>query len=160
MVGVIHLAAAAMVALAVAADTSASATKSVDRLAWLAGCWEAASGDSRVEEQWMAPRGGTMLGMSRTVRGGALVAHEWILIRDSGEELAYVAHPSGQATTEFRSTTVATNTVVFENKAHDFPQRVGYQRDGASLLAWIEGTKNGKSRRIEFPYRRTACPAD
>jgi hypothetical protein len=48
--------------------------------------------------------------------------------------------------------------VVFENPKHDFPQKVGYQRDGAdTLLAWIEGTDKGQTRRIEFPYRRAMC---
>ena len=36
-------------------------------------------------------------------------------------------------------------------------RRVGYSRNGDSLLAWIDGTTNGKSRRVEFPYRRVAC---
>ena len=46
---------------------------------------------------------------------------------------------------------------VFENPAHDFPQEVGYRRDGDNLLAWIRGTQNGKERRIEFPYTRARC---
>ena len=50
------------------------------------------------------------------------------------------------------------STVVFENRTHDFPQRVGYRKVGAdSLLAWIEGERNGRTRRIEFPYRRVRC---
>ena len=72
----------------------------------------------------------------------------------------YVAHPSGQPAAEFLSTTVSGDTVLFENPAHDFPQRIGYRRQGASLLAWIEGARNGKTRRVEFPYRRVACPGD
>ncbi len=40
------------------------------RLAWLAGCWEVAGATTVVEEQWMRPRGGSMLGMSRTTRDG------------------------------------------------------------------------------------------
>jgi hypothetical protein len=55
------------------------------------------------------------------------------------------------------SSTIEESTVIFENPAHDFPQRVGYKRDGDSLLAWIEGAVNGKSRRVEFPYRRASC---
>jgi hypothetical protein len=43
---------------------------SIARLSWLAGCWESVRGERHVEEQWMQPRGGTMLGMSRTVVGG------------------------------------------------------------------------------------------
>jgi hypothetical protein len=48
---------------------------------------------------------------------------------------------------------------VFENPQHDFPQKVGYQRGGpGSLLAWVEGTEKGQTRKIEFPYKRIACP--
>jgi hypothetical protein len=57
----------------------------------------------------------------------------------------------------FTSASVSESTVIFENPTHDYPQRVGYQRDGDSLLAWIDGTANGKSRRVDFPYRRVAC---
>jgi hypothetical protein len=55
----------------------------------------------------------------------------------------------------FHSITITENSIVFENLAHDFPQRVGYQLVGPdSLMAWIEGPRNGKMKRIEFPYQR------
>jgi hypothetical protein len=55
------------------------------------------------------------------------------------------------------SAAIDESTVVFENPAHDYPQRVAYTRKGDSLLAWIDGTVSGKSRRVDFPYRRVAC---
>jgi len=106
----------------------------------------------------MAPRGKSMIGVSRTVRGDSLVAYEFVIVREQGEQLAYEAHPSGQPAAVFLSRAVSDSSVLFENLQHDFPQRVGYQRDGPdSLLAWIEGMQNGQSRRIDFPYRRAAC---
>jgi hypothetical protein len=133
-------------------------SSSVERLAWLQGCWEMSSGQRTVEEQWMTPRGGVMIGMGRTVRDGALVEYEFVLIRQQGNQLAYEAHPSGQPSAVFLSTTVTDSTVLFENPQHDFPQKIGYRRtDAGSLLAWIEGTQNGRSRRIEFPYKRVDC---
>jgi hypothetical protein len=48
----------------------------IQRVAWLQGCWELSSPERTVEEQWMGPRAGSMIGMSRTVRGGMLVAYE------------------------------------------------------------------------------------
>ena len=126
---------------------------------WLQGCWQTTAGDRVVEEQWTAPRAGIMLSMGRTVRGNQLVEYEWILLREHDGMLEYEAHPSGQPSAVFTAGTATANDVVFENAAHDFPQRVGYKRDGDSLLAWVEGTTNGKSRRVEFPYRRVACPA-
>jgi hypothetical protein len=144
--------------LALLAFLAAPQPSPIDRLAWLAGCWESASGDRTVEEQWMAPRAHTMLGMGRTVRGGKLLEHELVVVREEGERLAYEAHPSGQKSAVFLSRELGESRVVFENATHDFPQRVGYERKGATLLAWIEGARDGKVKRIEFPYRRVACP--
>ena len=110
-----------------------------------------------VEEYWMAPRGTSMLGMGRTVRDDKLVDHELVVLREEGDGLAYEAHPPGQATATFLSREVTTARVVFENLQHDFPQRIGYERSGDRLLAWIEGPRDGKVRRIEFAYRRATC---
>jgi hypothetical protein len=136
----------------------AGAQATIDRVAWMQGCWQMTSGDRVVEEQWTAPRAGSMLGAGRTTKGTSLVEHEFILLVERAGRLAYEAHPSGQATTTFLSTTVDEGSVVFEDPAHDFPQRVGYRRVSAEqMTAWIEGTMSGKARRVEFPYRRVAC---
>lgn len=137
---------------------SAGAQAQIQRVAWLAGCWSLTDGERSVDEHWMAPRAGSMQGMSRTVRGDKLVAYESVLLRARGEQLDYEVQPSGQARTVFTSTVVTDTSVVFENLQHDFPQRVAYQRDGERLLAWIEGPRSGQMRRIEYPYKRVACP--
>jgi hypothetical protein len=136
---------------------AAGTPETIDRVAWLQGCWQLDSGTRVVEEQWMAPRGGVMLGMGRTVRDGKVVEYESVLLREQDGKLAYEAHPSGQPSAVFVSSTIDESTVIFENPAHDYPQRVGYKRERDSLLAWIDGTAGGKSRRVDFPYRRVAC---
>lgn len=92
------------------------------------------------------------------MRSGNLSEYELVVLREQGDQLAYEAHPSGQASAVFLSRTVSGNRVLFENLQHDFPQRVGYERSGDSLVAWIEGAHKGQVKRIEFPYRRVACP--
>ena len=145
-------------ALLLACATPAAVAQSgVQRLAWLQGCWAITTPERSVEEQWSAPRAGHMLGMSRTLRGDVLVAHEFVIVRERGEQLAYEVNPSGQATTVFLSVAIGEASIVFENLQHDFPQRVAYQRDGAKLLAWIEGPAKGQTRRIEYPYQRVPC---
>ena len=138
-------------------EVVAQQPQGIQRVAWLQGCWELSAAERTVEEQWMAPRAGSMMGMSRTVRGGKLVAYEMVLIREEGPALAYEAHPSGQPVATFLSTTVSASQVVFENPSHDFPQQIGYQLKEDALLAWIAGSQNGKSRRVEFPYKRVSC---
>jgi hypothetical protein len=132
----------------------------VTDLAWMQGCWEMRSGDRVVEERWTSPRAGSLLGVGRTTRGDVLLEHEYIVLTERDGRLAYEAHPSAQASTVFLSRPLGGQEVVFENAAHDFPQRVGYRRTGADgLLAWIEGSSGGQQRRIEFPYHRVACEA-
>jgi hypothetical protein len=146
-----------------AADSTAippatAPAETVAGLAWLAGCWERVAGDRRVEEQWMTPRGGTMLGMSRTIAGGVTREYEHLLIGEEDGSLVYTARPSGQAEASFRSILVTSERVVFENAAHDFPQRIIYIRAGAdSLVARIEGEHSGEERHVDFPMRRCPC---
>lgn len=141
-------------------STAGAQTTAIADLAWLQGCWEMREGDRLVEERWMPPRAGSMLGVGRTTRGSKLVEHEYIVLTERDGRLAYEAHPSGQAATTFMSHPVSGREVVFEDPAHDFPQRVGYKSTGpGQMLAWVEGTSGGKTRRIEFPYRLVNCVA-
>ncbi len=130
----------------------------IDRVAWLQGCWIQSSPRRTIEEHWMPPRGNSMIGMGRTVRGDSLVEFEVVVVRERGSDLVYEAHPSGQASAEFVAESLGVASVVFANPTHDFPQRVGYRRVGAdSLIGWIQGSMGGQDRKIEFPYSRTEC---
>lgn len=131
----------------------------IQRVSWLQGCWHTQRGEQTVEEQWMRPLGRSMVGMSRTVRGDALVEYELVVLREKAERLTYQAYPSGQPSAVFTSTVVGDGTIVFENAEHDFPQRIGYEQKGTNMTAWIEGTREGRVQRIEFPYTRAACGA-
>jgi hypothetical protein len=150
----------AALALFACAEAHAASGK-IARLGWLAGCWQRVSAHRSVEEQWMAPRAGLMLGIGRTTNaaGDTLIEFEQTRIHQRGNDLVFTASPSGQQTDTFTATSVSDSSVTFENKAHDFPQRVGYtlKADG-SLAAWIEGSQGGKARHVDFPYSRATCP--
>jgi len=152
--------AAALVTTAQAPAGTAQPALRIERLSWLQGCWEMRSAQGTVEEQWMSPRGGTMIGVGRTVRNDRLVEYETVIVREDGGRLAYEAHPSGQPSAVFLSREAADAMVVFENPEHDFPQRVGYRHEGPDqLAAWIEGrSPGGQPRRIDFAYHRVPCP--
>ncbi|MEW5916272.1 MAG: DUF6265 family protein, partial [Gemmatimonadota bacterium] len=102
---------------------SAQQAQLIDRVGWLAGCWEVRAAGRLTVEMWMPPAGGLMVGASRTVIGGTAREFEHLRIRGENARLVYVAIPSGQRETEFASTHVSDTAVVFENLAHDFPQR-------------------------------------
>jgi hypothetical protein len=140
------------------AFTSAQAPASVqvDQLAWFSGCWQIARGDQLVDEQWMAPRGNVMLGMSRTTRGGRTTAIEFVTLRLVDGRIVYEANPSGQKPTSFPATTASPDRAVFENPSHDYPKRIIYERRGdTAITASIDDGAGGK--RVEYPFRRVAC---
>ena len=132
----------------------------VSKLAWIGGCWQRTARNGQIiDEQWMAPKAETMMGMSRTVRGDSLIEYEQLRIFERAGKAVYYAVPVRQTPTEFIATSVGDTLVVFENPQHDFPQRVIYRKRGAdSLIARIEGTASGTARGIDFPYARARCP--
>ena len=133
------------------------APPTVKDVAWIAGCWDSTRGGRHVIEQWMAPEGGTMMGVSRTTAGDKTAEWEFLIIRQGPQGLDYVAKPSRQPEATFTATRATNSEVVFENPAHDFPKRIIYKREGDALTASIEGPMNGQNRRIDFAYRKAAC---
>src|SRR5262245_7548668 len=126
-------------------------------LKFMTGCWAFEANGRKVEEHWLAPAGESLIGVSRTVKGGKTTEYEFLQIRDLPEGLTYIAKPSNQPEAKFVLSSRTGNEVVFENPAHDFPQRIRYRLEGDTLRARIEGTLGGKPRAVDFPYARTGC---
>ena len=141
-----------------AAAAEEKAKGSIDQLSWLAGCWESTGPGPHGDEQWMTPRGGLMLGMARTVKGGVATQFEQMRIREQEGGLVFTSKPSGQQEASFTAIQIDSALVVFENKSHDFPQRIIYRlnQDG-TLSARIEGEQGRKASGFDFPMRRAAC---
>ena len=136
------------------------ARQSIQSLTWLAGCWESNMPDKKLSstEQWMKPAGGMMIGAGRTVKNGKVLDYEFLRIVEDADGVFYIAKPTeNKDETKFKLVRSSGFEVVFENPTHDFPQRVMYKLNGDKLDARVEGTKDGKTRGIDFPYSRSAC---
>jgi hypothetical protein len=141
--------------LALLLALQAAPAPAIDQAAFLAGCWRQDRPNGVVEEQWLAPGGGMMLGMSRTVHDGRVRTFEFTRIQEIDGRLTFFATPSNQAPAAFPLKSAAPGELVFENPAHDFPQRVIYRSQGENgLLGRIEGEIGGKARSVDFPYKR------
>jgi hypothetical protein len=106
----------------------------------------------------MAPAGGTMLGMGRTIREGKLDDYELLLIRVKDDRVDYEAHPMMQPTAIFTATAVTDTLLQFENPRHDFPKLIAYQRRGTdSLVARVAAGPAKGDHQIVFSYHRVAC---
>ena len=131
----------------------------VSDLGWMSGCWAATGREAGSVEQWTMPAGGTMFGVSRTVVEGKTVAFEYLrIVTDEEGGVALISSPSGQKTARFEVVKLSRQEVVFENREHDFPQRIIYSLTSDNNLdAYIEGTINGKWKRVDFPMTRISC---
>ena len=130
----------------------------IRQLNWLSGCWGRQGAERHTIEQWTAPRGGMMLGLNQTTARGRTIAWEYLRIAIVDGRLVLTAWPSGQAEASFDAVELTDSTVVFTNPEHDFPQTVSYRRlpDG-SLLGRVEGTEDGKTRSVDFPFDAVPC---
>ncbi len=127
-------------------------------MAWIAGCWAGGSEGRAYVEHWMSADGGTMMGMSRTVKGDKTVAFEFLRIHQEADGIYYTSIPSGQTQASFKLKSLDERSVVFENLDHDFPQRIIYRlQDGGALMASIEGMSKGALKQVDFPMRRVGC---
>ena len=146
-----------VVALPVRADEP-----SLAHLSWLAGCWHAADGEPGTVEQWTPLAGESMLGVSRTVVAGRTVMYEFMRIApDVAGRVKFFAQPRGVAPTGFPAVSTSLTEVVFENKAHDFPQRVVYRFEApATLRAHIAGVADGNTHRIDYHFVRGSCESN
>ena len=127
----------------------------LDAVSWIAGSWQGTEEKVAMEEVWLAPAGGAMLGLHRDVAGGRMVGFEFLRIEEGKEGLVYLSQPGGRPVTSFPAVEIRGKRVVFENPAHDFPQRILYWlgEDGA-LHARIEGKDKGKDTAMEWRWTR------
>ena len=134
-----------------AAMLALQAPANVADLGWMSGRWEAVSGARWTEESWSAPRGGVLMGYSRSGRGEDLREFEFLRIQAGADgALAYWASPGGRSPVAFRLVSRSGTEAVFENPQHDFPQRIRYVRQGDTLTATISAIDGSNAMSWSF----------
>ena len=126
---------------------------SIAQVAWIAGAWTGGGNGVTLEERWTPPAGGTMLAVSRTLKGDRMVAFEFLRIVERDGGLVYVAQPNGRPPTDFALTEITDGSATFENPSHDFPKMIRYaKRADGTLEARVS---DGGQRAEAFLFRRT-----
>lgn len=121
---------------------------------WMAGAWcTDGPATDRVCEYWTPESGGLMLGAGITMKRGRPSEWEQTRIARDGAVPAYFASPNGAPAVEFRAVASDATSITFENRGHDYPQRIRYWREGDLLIAEISLADGGKPMR--WTYRRT-----
>ncbi len=129
-------------------------------LGWLPGCWERTTRTGQAFELWSPGQAGELTGSARVINPDRDRQTERLRIYRRGDTLVYEAHPVDQALTVFPLRAHGSDSLVFENPAHDFPQRIVYRRVGSDSLIAMVSNISGGGRPLRFAFRRVAaCPA-
>jgi hypothetical protein len=127
-----------------ATSSPSGAQATIAQVAWISGTWIGSAGNVTVEERWTSTAGGSMLGIGRTLRNGAMASFEFLCIAERDGSLVYTAMPNARTpATDFMLTAITADSATFENPSHEFPKRVRYSRraDG-TLETTISGDAN------------------
>jgi hypothetical protein len=139
-------------------ETSSSDGKRLEQVAWLLGEWRNNTPRGVLYEAWRVKDDSTYTGRSCFVVGQDTVSSEVVALGVRGGALLYIPtvrdQNDGQPVT-FTGTMVTGTEMIFENPAHDFPQRITYtQINPDSLVAVISGMQGEKEKSVQFPMKR------
>lgn len=124
----------------------------------LPGTWKMETKQGPLFEQWKLVADNKMEGRSFYLKNADTVVLETVKLEQYGEKVFYmptVQDQNNKQPIKFTLTSQYGKYFVFENKQHDYPQRIIYELvNQDSLHARIEGQKNGKNMFSDFFYKR------
>lgn len=130
----------------------------LEQFDWLIGSWSNVSSEGELFERWIKTNDSTFSGNSFFISNNDTLFSEQISLELKGFDIFYTPTVSNQNQGKavcFKLISDTNNVFVFENKLHDFPQRIIYTNPlPDSLYARIEGTEKGENRFEEFSFKR------
>jgi len=149
-----------------AEEQSGKSAPDFEKLSWLEGAWVArpAPGEENRDsnmvsvESWQRIDARTLEGNSYTIKQGDTVFTEKLKLEQNEEGIFYIAAvPHNPAPVYFKLIRIDEDEAVFENPAHDFPNRIIYRRERGevdTLHARIEGVRKGRESAVDFWFTR------
>jgi hypothetical protein len=131
--------------------TSMVPSVSLDSLAWLSGAWHTQTPQGPLEEHWLSPAPGRLIGIGRLIpqTPDPSAFFELLRIEPTAQGLALLASPMGAPPVAFHLVESGPMRVVFSNPTHNFPQRIAYWREGEHLCVGLG--------LLEGPWRESWC---
>lgn len=148
-----------MLLLATLTDAvSQDASARFKQLQAIIGNWSMQTKKGIIYESWSQASDSSLTGKSyRIVGEDSLLLEELGLVR-KGNDIFYipaVRNQNGQEPVTFKLLKVENDNYVFDNPAHDFPQRIIYHLPKSNTMhAWIEGMDKGIYRKSDFYYKK------
>jgi hypothetical protein len=124
----------------------------------LVGTWRTEKKNGVLYESWQKNSDDQFDGKSFKITNADTIVLERVRLAREGTRIVYAVRVDGEndgKETLFYLREIKGNDYIFEDKEHDFPQRVVYNmQSGNTLHAYIEGEIGGKSKQSEYNYIR------
>jgi hypothetical protein len=147
-----------IIILSVFSSRAGAQTFSMTDAKWLIGKWENQTQRGRMVEEWTRTNDSVFSARSYMINAQDTILLESVQLKKEGNELFYIPTVKGQNNEQpvrFKLSAMKAGSMVFENPAHDFPQKISYTLlDKDSLMAEISGIVNGVERKRQFPMKR------
>ena len=130
----------------------------IEELRWLEGTWTNINDESQSYETWTLLNDSTITSFSYTMVENDTVFIEVVNLQERLDDVFFTVNVPDQNDAEavtFKLIPSEKGIFTFENKAHDFPQRITYSNPKKdSIHAWIQGIVQGEPKRVDFLYKR------
>jgi hypothetical protein len=122
------------------------------KLDWLQGNWIGNYPDMKLYESWNYD-GAVLSGKASVLAGNDTVfAEKMRILQQDGETIYEVELQGDPQKGFFKLKNYSGDSAIFIRDIDDFPARIVYIREGDSLLAYIDGIKEGKYTKENFSY--------
>ena len=125
---------------------------------WMDGAWMDSSSTGKMVEEWNEINDSVMVGSSIYLAGLDTIFFEEISLKKINGEIYYIPSiqvEDGLQPVLFKFISATNGEFIFENKKHDFPQRIVYSNPVKdSLVAYIDGNQKGEYRKEYFRMKR------
>ncbi|WP_297513618.1 DUF6265 family protein [Flavobacterium sp.] len=125
---------------------------------WLLGSWHNTTTSMDAQEHWKKMEATVFEAESFILVQKDTVFYEHVDLKKTSKGWDYIVSVRDQNKEKpvcFSSTYIGTDSLVFENSKHDFPNRIVYKKIKAdSLVATIFGMQNGKATSEIFPFKK------
>ncbi len=130
----------------------------IHKAGWLIGTWENRTAKGSIYERWTRLNDSEFSAKSYILKEKDTIILETIsLIQEKGRlyYIPVVKNQNNGLPVRFTLKTISDTTLIFENRAHDFPQTISYTGISTdSLVAEIAGMQNGQEHKIKFTMKR------
>lgn len=135
-----------------------SCQKDPESPGWLLGSWHNTTTRMDAQEHWKKVDATVFEVESFILVQRDTVFYEHVDLKKTSKGWDYIVSVRDQNKEKpvcFSSTYIGSDSLVFENSKHDFPNRIVYKKIKAdSLVATIFGTQNGKAISEIFPFKK------